>query len=563
MYKKIYKIIFVLTLLYQTPLYSKSNSSNYFDVKDFSNYFSGIVAFGNKDNSEALKYFNFSKDLLDQHNSYLKRYITTLVLEKKVPQAINIIKDIKNKENVNFFDAYLLLILDSLKNNEIEKAYEHLQITFSFDQKDKFKIAILETLKEFILVFDKKKLLEEKKNFGNFSFIAETFQRCYLDDLKTANYFVNLINKNEADYSRYTYFYLTYLVDKKKFDEIEKLTFDINYINSTLLLSQAKDWIVNKNFEKFKSVFSCKNHTHVISEFLFLISNLYSSQDNFERSNFYLYLSNFLNPKFVYNTSLMAENYYQNGDYKKSKKVLNNFKEEDIFYFWYRIRKEAQIILKQKDRKASLKYISSEFKKIDRPNNKMIFDLANYNKNSGDYETAIKYYSLVIENLSENTNIKSDLLYRRGGTYERKGDYVNADKDLLHSLVINPDDTYVLNYLAYSWLERNYKIKEAIKMLETAYANNSDDPYIIDSIGWAYYLVNDYLKAEKFLRRAVELMPNDPIVNDHYGDILWKLDQKIQARYFWKNVLKMKDVEENIIESIKEKLIYGPKVHKS
>ncbi len=563
MYKKIYKIIFVLTLLYQTPLYSKSNSSNYFDVKDFSNYFSGIVAFGNKDNSEALKYFNFSKDLLDQHNSYLKRYITTLVLEKKVPQAINIIKDIKNKENVNFFDAYLLLILDSLKNNEIEKAYEHLQITFSFDQKDKFKIAILETLKEFILVFDKKKLLEEKKNFGNFSFIAETFQRCYLDDLKTANYFVNLINKNEADYSRYTYFYLTYLVDKKKFDEIEKLTFDINYINSTLLLSQAKDWIENKNFEKFKSVFSCKNHTDVISEFLFLISNLYSSQDNFERSNFYLYLSNFLNPKFVYNTSLMAENYYQNGDYKKSKKVLNNFKEEDNFYFWYRIRKEAQIILKQKDRKASLKYISSEFKKIDRPNNKMIFDLANYNKNSGDYETAIKYYSLVIENLSENTNIKSDLLYRRGGTYERKGDYVNADKDLLHSLVINPDDTYVLNYLAYSWLERNYKIKEAIKMLETAYANNSDDPYIIDSIGWAYYLVNDYLKAEKFLRRAVELMPNDPIVNDHYGDILWKLDQKIQARYFWKNVLKMKDVEENIIESIKEKLIYGPKVHKS
>ena len=32
-------------------------------------------------------------------------------------------------------------------------------------------------------------------------------------------------------------------------------------------------------------------------------------------------------------------------------------------------------------------------------------------------------------------------------------------------------------------------------------------------------------------------MPDDPIVNDHYGDILWKLDQKIQARYFWKNVL--------------------------
>ena len=91
--------------------------------------------------------------------------------------------------------------------------------------------------------------------------------------------------------------------------------------------------------------------------------------------------------------------------------------------------------------------------------------------------------------------------------------------------------------MAYSWLERDYKINEAIKCLETAYSLKSNDPYIIDSIGWAYYLIDDYLKAEKFLKRAVELMPDDPIVNDHYGDILWKLDRKIQARYFWNNVL--------------------------
>ena len=45
--------------------------------------------------------------------------------------------------------------------------------------------------------------------------------------------------------------------------------------------------------------------------------------------------------------------------------------------------------------------------------------------------------------------------------------------------------------------------------------------------------MEDYVKAEKFLKRAVELMPDDPIVNDHYGDILWKLNRKIQARYFW------------------------------
>ena len=94
-------------------------------------------------------------------------------------------------------------------------------------------------------------------------------------------------------------------------------------------------------------------------------------------------------------------------------------------------------------------------------------------------------------------------------------------------------------------------------MLEIAYESKSNDPYIIDSLGWAYYLINDYLEAEKFLKRAVELMPDDPIVNDHYGDILWKLNRKIQARYFWRNVLEMDETEKEMIEKINLKLIKG------
>ena len=123
------------------------------------------------------------------------------------------------------------------------------------------------------------------------------------------------------------------------------------------------------------------------------------------------------------------------------------------------------------------------------------------------------------------------------------GNYENADEDFTHSLRINPDDAYALNYLAYSWLERDYKIDEAIEMLEKAYASKSNDPYIIDSIGWAYYLIDRLFEGRKYLKRAVELMPEDPIVNDHYGDILWKLNRKIQARYFWNNVLSFDDTE--------------------
>ena len=556
-FKKI-KIIFICLLFYQSPSLSKSNSLNNFDSNNLSKYFSGIVAFDNKDNATALDYFNSSKILLNRHDPYLKKFIMSLVLENKVSQAINIIKINRNKLNSNFFEAYILLILDSLKKNNLDQATQILSEIPQFLQKDRFNYIILKSLKQYLYVFKEKKIMNSEENYGNFTLINETFQRCYLSDKNTNSYFSNLINNSKADYSRYIYFYLTHLIENNNFKEAESITNEIDYIGSTLLISQGKSWVESKEFKKFNEVFSCKDDNHLIGEFLFLISNIYSSQDEFKKSNFFLNLSIFLNPKFIFNLSLIVENLYLNENYEKAKEVLINFENEEDFYYWYRIKKESHIVSKTKNQDEGLDYIISKFKKIENPNNKFIFDVANYYKNSKRYNEAIKYYSEIIDSLDENLLLKSDLLYRRGGSYERLKDYENADKDLLHSLKINPDNAYVLNYLAYSWLERNYKINEAIQMLEKAYEMESNDPYIIDSIGWAYYLIDDFIKAEEFLKRAVELMPDDPIVNDHYGDILWKLDRKIQARYFWYMVLEMENVEKDLINQINNKLIIGP-----
>ena len=98
-----------------------------------------------------------------------------------------------------------------------------------------------------------------------------------------------------------------------------------------------------------------------------------------------------------------------------------------------------------------------------------------------------------------------------------------------------------------------------MEMLKKAYDLRSNDPYITDSIGWAYYLIENYIEAEKYLKKAVELMPEDATVNDHYGDILWRLDRKIQARYFWGNVLKMDDADNDMIKNINIKIVEGLK----
>ena len=111
----------LLLLFYQSPLYSKSKTLNDFNSSYLTNYFSGIVAHNNKKNSEALKFFETSKFLIKQHNNYLERYTYSLVLEGKVQQATNEIKKNLTEKNSNFFEANLILALDSLKKKITKK----------------------------------------------------------------------------------------------------------------------------------------------------------------------------------------------------------------------------------------------------------------------------------------------------------------------------------------------------------------------------------------------------------------------------------------------------------
>tara|TARA_A100001234_G_scaffold221459_1_gene237676 strand:+ start:1607 stop:1972 length:366 start_codon:yes stop_codon:yes gene_type:complete len=121
MYKKITILLFSI-LLYQSSSFSKSTSFGEFDARNLSNYFSGIVAFENRNNSEALNFFNSSKILINKHDSFLERFTMSLVLEGKVNQAVNFIKMNENQINSNFFEAYVLLALDSVKKKKFEKS---------------------------------------------------------------------------------------------------------------------------------------------------------------------------------------------------------------------------------------------------------------------------------------------------------------------------------------------------------------------------------------------------------------------------------------------------------
>ena len=557
MLSKIYKITLLLffVFFYQNIVYSKT-----YDEKNVYNYFSALVSLENNKNIKSLNYFNSSKELKESHPSYIKKYVFSLVLGEKVNRAISEIKMMKDKKFIDFFEAHLLLVLDGIKKNDYKKSLDHLSNLKRYEEEGSFEFIISSFLEEYVHLFNDKQIkLNLDSQFGKMSLISRTLQSCYLGHSETENFFENLTNYDEEGNSRYLFFYANYLIAQNNHLKAKDIFKDVDPINSTLLIAQAKKWIDKENYDDFKSIFSCKNSNDIIGEFLFIISNLYSAEDQINKSNFYFNLSNFLNPKFKFNFALLVDNYFQKEEFTKAKKTLKNFNKKNEIYYWYRLKKIAQIIGKENDKNKSFEYIKDKFGTIEKPSLKIIYEMGNIVKSYEKYDLSIKYYTKVLSKLDPTSLIYADVLYRRGGSYERIGNEQEADEDLLKSLEINPDAPHVLNYLAYSWLERNYKINSAIDMLEKAYAQRENDPYIIDSIGWAYYLIGDYFEAEKLLRKAVQIMPTDPIVNDHYGDILWKLGRKTQANYFWKNVLTFEDTEEKMKEDIFYKLLKGPK----
>ena len=195
-----FKVFFILFLfIFSNEVKSKTNENSEFRVSELSNYFSAVVAYGNQENEQALKYFKSSKNLINKHDEYLRQYIFSLVLNQNVTRAIQEIKFSENKKNSNFFESYLLLFLDSITKKNYEKSNLYLNEISNYKNQGRFEQVIYETLRNYLFTFEKKKISPNESNFGNLTLINEAFNKCYFFFQKTLVFFESLVNYSSTD----------------------------------------------------------------------------------------------------------------------------------------------------------------------------------------------------------------------------------------------------------------------------------------------------------------------------------------------------------------------------
>jgi len=304
-------------------------------------------------------------------------------------------------------------------------------------------------------------------------------------------------------------------------------------------------------------IFDCKKEKDVIAEILYITANALSSQSIYSLSNFYLNLAKYLNDDFHSYDTLIAENFYKTNNFKKAKKIYRNLSKNGEAFNWYSSKQLARIFLQDENKKDALKLLNKSYNNLLNKEIYETFDYAEFLKNNEKFEESIQFYTKIIKQIEKDHPLYAEATDGRGVAFERIGEWNKAEKDLLSSLEADPNQAYVINYLAYSWIEQGLQIKKSLNMLVKANQLRSNDPFITDSLGWALFKLKRYKEAKKYLQQAVRLMPADPIINDHFGDALWKNGNEIQARYYWNYVLKLEKTEDKLKKTIQEKLIKG------
>lgn len=131
---------------------------------------------------------------------------------------------------------------------------------------------------------------------------------------------------------------------------------------------------------------------------------------------------------------------------------------------------------------------------------------------------------------------ESGLLYARALDEEKLGQLAAAKRDLERLLVRHPYDPVALNALGYTLINHGHHPRRGLALVRKALVLDPKNPYILDSVGWAYYRLGQFRTAVPYLRAALALS-HDPTIAAHLGAALWSQGERVKALQTWRAAL--------------------------
>lgn len=163
----------------------------------------------------------------------------------------------------------------------------------------------------------------------------------------------------------------------------------------------------------------------------------------------------------------------------------------------------------------------------------MYVALAEDYSDAAQYGQALGVLDQAVAKFPKNTAV----IFQRGATLERQSRHTEAEQAFLDVIATDPKHAPALNYLGYMLAERGERLAESVSYIKRALEVDPTNGAYLDSLGWAYFKLNQLDLAESNLRRAAEQMKDDSVVQDHFGDVLFRLGRNKEAIQAWERAL--------------------------
>ena len=227
--KKIYIILFLLTIILTTSEVFAKDSKIQYKRENISNYFLGIIFAKQGYNNEAFKHLKKVQSLKEKHSKFNIEFIRTLVLLEKFDQAFVFSKNVWTEDEF-FFEADLLLGLDSF----IKKDYANAEKYFErLNKISRYNFLFEDFIGNVLIAWSKASQDNKEDSFKFIEKIPEAYRhlkktqncflKCYFDAEDAQKFFEEVIQNKDYNFSRYNFFLVNYLLFKNKTAEAKKI----------------------------------------------------------------------------------------------------------------------------------------------------------------------------------------------------------------------------------------------------------------------------------------------------------------------------------------------------
>lgn len=173
------------------------------------------------------------------------------------------------------------------------------------------------------------------------------------------------------------------------------------------------------------------------------------------------------------------------------------------------------------------------------------------------YEKAVKPLKEGKQFVYENAPLQVGFSSNLAEVYNQLKQYDKSDAEFEEAIMIDPDNSMVLNNYAYYLALRKEKLETAEKHSKRSLEISPGNVSFLDTYGWILFQQGRYAEAKIYFEKAFDKGGfNRPAINEHYGDVLYKLNQEDKALEYWKKSRELGNKSEILDKKIADNKYY-------